>query len=126
MTTIRLYSDRLRYFYDIECYDNLFMIGFLDANDVYECHFLAEDPELIYEAGRQYMDKYPDRLVVLYNLAEDMSLLKKRFAFTIPRLVKSITAKFLNKDDRQTESENDQYIGYNIYHIPLEAMWKTS
>ena len=65
------------------------------------------------------MDKYPDRLVVLYNLAEDMSLLKKRFAFTIPRLKKSITAKFLNKDDRQTESENDQYIGYNIYHYDL-------
>lgn len=119
MSLIRLYSDRLRYFYDIECYDNLFMIGFLDANDVYECHFLAEDPELIYEAGRQYMDKYPDRLVVLYNLADDMSVLKKRFAFTIPRLKKSITAKFLNKDDRQTESENDQYIGYNIYHYDL-------
>ena len=81
--------------------------------------FLAEDPELIYEAGRQYMDKYPDRLVVLYNLAERHVSSQKTFCLHHPRLKKSITAKFLNKDDRQTESENDQYIGYNIYHYDL-------
>lgn len=107
-------------FWDIECYDNLFCVGFLDDNDFLDMFYLVESLEDEQEVLRACKDsgyKY-----AAHDLKSDGMLLVKYMENPIPSDGSpTLLSSFLGIDNEVIKPKEDWYFAYNCinYDIPM-------
>lgn len=107
-------------FWDIECYDNLFCVGFLDDNDFLDMFYLVESVEDEKEVLRACKDsgyKY-----AYHDLKSDGMLLMKYMENPIPSDGSpTLLSSFLGIDNEVVKPKEDWYFAYNCinYDIPM-------
>lgn len=107
----------MRYFWDIECYDNLFCVGFLDDNEHLDMFYICDQPK---EVERACQDSGLD--FTLYDLQKDCSLLQKFMENPIPSNGEStLLSQFLGVDNKVVKPKEDWFFSYNglAYDIPM-------
>ena len=107
-------------FWDIECYDNLFCVGFLDDNDFLDMFYLvgslANEQEVL-RACKDSGYKY-----AAHDLKSDGMLLTKYMENPIPSDGSpTLLSSFLGIDNAVIKPKEDWYFAYNSinYDIPM-------
>lgn len=107
-------------FWDIECYDNLFCVGFLDDNDFLDMFYLVEsteDEQSVLNACRDSKYKY-----ATHDLRSDGILLTKYMENPVPSDGSpTLLSSFLGVDNKVVKPKEDWYFAYNCinYDIPM-------
>ena len=107
-------------FWDIECYDNLFCVGFLDDNDFLDMFYLVEtleDEQKVLQACADSGYKY-----ACHDLKSDSILLTKFMEKPIPSDGSpTLLSSFLGIDNEAVKPKEDWYFAYNSinYDIPM-------
>lgn len=104
-------------FWDIESYDNLFCVGFLDEKEHLDMFFLCSEPDEVERACKDSGYDYS-----CYNLQDDGSLLKKFMENPIPSNGEAtVLSTFLGTDNKVVKPKEDWYFAYNCinYDIPM-------
>lgn len=107
-------------FWDIECYDNLFCVGFLDDNDFLDMFYLVEsirDEEEVLRACRDSGYKF-----AAYDLKSDGMKLAEYMKNPIPSDGSpTLLSSFLGVDNEVVKPKEDWYFAYNCinYDIPM-------
>ncbi len=107
-------------FWDIECYDNLFCIGFLDDNDFLDMFYLVEsleDEQSVHDACKDSGYEY-----ACHDLKSDGMLLTKYMENPIPSDGSpTLLSSFLGIDNEVVKPKEDWYFAYNgiNYDIPM-------
>lgn len=107
-------------FWDIECYDNLFCVGFLDDNDFLDMFYLVrslEDEQNVLRACRDSGYKF-----AAHDLRNDGMLLQKYMENPIPSDGSpTLLSEFLGTSNEVVKPKEDWYFAYNSinYDIPM-------
>lgn len=107
-------------FWDIECYDNLFCIGFIDENDFLDMFYLVEtleDEQSVLRACKDSGYKFK-----AHDLKSDSMLLIKYMENPIPSDGSpTLLSNFLGIDNEVVKQKEDWYFAYNCinYDIPM-------
>lgn len=104
-------------FWDIESYDNLFCVGFLDDNEHLDMFYLCEDEESVRKACK---DSGYDH--TCYNLLNDGNLLKEFMENPVPSNGEAtLLSTFLGTSNKVVKPKEDWYFAYNSinYDIPM-------
>ncbi len=104
-------------FWDIECYDNLFCVGFLDENEHLDMFYLCDKGDEVEAACRDSGYDY-----TCYDLAENGHLLEVFMENPIPSNGEAtVLSTFLGVDNEKVEPKKDWYFSYNgaNYDIPM-------
>lgn len=107
-------------FWDIECYDNLFCVGFLDDNDFLDMFYLVrslEDEQNVLRACRDSGYKF-----AAHDLRNDGMLLQKYMENPIPSDGSpTLLSEFLGTSNEVIKPKEDWYFAYNSinYDIPM-------
>lgn len=107
-------------FWDIECYDNLFCVGFLDENDFLDMFYLVrslEDEQKVIRACEDSKYKF-----AAHNLRDDGTLLMKYMENPIPSDGSpTLLSEFLGTQNAVVKPKQDWYFAYNSinYDIPM-------
>lgn len=113
------------WFWDIEAYDNLFLVGLMTTDSktpIVEMHYLVEKPEdealiknAVINAGKKHQWD-----VHLYNLAKDATRLAWHFKQHIPALNgDNLLSKFLGSKTEEIPPKEDVYFGFNVLHYDI-------
>lgn len=107
-------------FWDIECYDNLFCVGFLDDNDFLDMFYLVES----LEDEQQVLQACQDSgySFATHDLKSDGMLLTKYMENPIPSDGSpTLLSSFLGVDNEVIKPKEDWYFAYNCinYDIPM-------
>lgn len=104
-------------FWDIECYDNLFCVGFLDDNDHLDMFYLCDQPEEVDRACRDSGYDY-----TCYNLVDNGTRLQEFMENPIPSNGEAtLLSEFLGTANKVVKPKEDWYFAYNCinYDIPM-------
>ena len=106
-------------FWDIESYDNLFCVSFLDDNDHLDMFHLCADEDIadVERACRDSGYEY-----TRYDLRTDGEKLKEYMANPIPSDGKpTLLSTFLGTENPVVEPKEDWYFAYNClnYDVPM-------
>lgn len=107
-------------FWDIECYDNLFCVGFLDDDDFLDMFYLVgslKDEQSVMQACRDSGYKF-----AAHDLRSDGMLLAKYMENPIPSDGSpTLLSSFLGVDNEVVKPKEDWYFAYNCinYDIPM-------
>lgn len=104
-------------FWDIECYDNLFCVGFLDELEHLDMFYLCDEGS---EVERACNDSGYD--YTCYDLAGEGSLLKQFMENPIPSNGEAtLLSSFLGTTNKVVKPKEDWYFAYNSinYDIPM-------
>lgn len=104
-------------FWDIECYDNLFCVGFLDDNDHLDMFYLCDQPEEVDRACRDSGYDY-----TCYNLVDNGTRLQEFMENPIPSNGEAtLLSEFLGTANKVVKPKDDWYFAYNCinYDIPM-------
>lgn len=107
-------------FWDIECYDNLFCVGFLDDDDFLDMFYLVgslEDEKSVLQACKDSGYKF-----AAHDLKSDGILLAKYMENPIPSDGSpTLLSSFLGIDNEVVKPKDDWYFAYNgiNYDIPM-------
>lgn len=104
-------------FWDIECYDNLFCVGFLDDNEHLDMFYLCDQPDEVERACRDSPYEY-----TCYDLQTDGNLLKQYMENPIPSNGEAtLLSTFLGTTNKVVKPKEDWYFAYNSinYDIPM-------
>lgn len=107
-------------FWDIECYDNLFCVGFLDDNDFLDMFYLVgslEDEQQVLQACKDSGYRH-----ACHDLKSDGTLLVKYMENPIPSDGSpTLLSSFLGIDNEVVKPKEDWYFAYNCinYDIPM-------
>lgn len=104
-------------FWDIECYDNLFLCGFQDDNDFIEMFYLSNEPQEVIRALEDCPYAY-----AAHDLTKDGLLLKEFMENPIPSDGRpTMLSEFLGTSNRIVKPKEDWYFAYNCmnYDIPM-------
>lgn len=107
-------------FWDIECYDNLFCVGFLDDNEHLDMFWLSNEPNAEDDVKRACEDSGYGH--TCYNLQEDGNLLRRFMENPIPSNGEAtLLSEFLGIDNKVVKPKEDWYFAYNCinYDIPM-------
>ena len=107
-------------FWDIECYDNLFCVGFIDDNEFLDMFYLVNTPEDEQNVLRACKDsKYR---FTAHDLRSDGMSLIKYMENPIPSDgTPTLLSSFLGIDNKVVKPKEDRYFAYNCinYDIPM-------
>ena len=106
-------------FWDIESYDNLFCVGFMDDNEHLDMFYLCADDD-IPSVEKACKDSSYDH--TCYNLKENGQLLKEFMANPIPSNGEAtLLSTFLGTANEVVKPKEDWYFAYNSinYDIPM-------
>ena len=104
-------------FWDIESYDNLFCVGFLDEADHLDMFYLCEDHQAVERACRDSGYDYTTRSRVRKG-----NLLKEYMANPVPSDGSpTLLSQFLGVDNEVVKPKEDWYFAFNCinYDIPM-------
>lgn len=104
-------------FWDIESYDNLFCVGFLDEADHLDMFYLCEDHQAVERACRDSGYDY-----TCYDLKTEGNLLKEYMANPVPSDGSpTLLSQFLGVDNEVVKPKEDWYFAFNCinYDIPM-------
>lgn len=104
-------------FWDIESYDNLFCVGFLDDNDHLDMFHICDQPEDVERACKDSGLDY-----TIYDLRENCESLRTFMENPIPSDGQAtLLSDFLGTDNKVVEPKKDWYFAYNSmnYDIPM-------
>ena len=104
-------------FWDIECYDNLFCVGFLDDNEHLDMFYLCDQED---EVRRACEDSGYD--YTMYNLQDNGNLLREYMENPIPSNGEAtLLSTFLGTANKVVKPKEDWYFSYNgiNYDIPM-------
>ena len=104
-------------FWDIECYDNLFCVGFLDEMEHLTMFHLCEEPEAVEKACKDSGYDY-----TCYDLKDSGTLLKTFMENPIPSNGEpTLLSTFLGTANQVVKPKEDWYFAYNgnNYDIPM-------
>ena len=104
-------------FWDIECYTNLFCVGFLDDNEHLDMFYLCEQKSEVERACKDSGYDY-----TCYDLREEGQLLKEFMENPIPSDGKAtLLSTFLGTANKVVKPKEDWYFAYNSinYDIPI-------
>lgn len=107
-------------FWDIECYDNLFCVGFLDDNEHLDMFWLSAEPDAADSVERACKDSGYEYTV--YDLSDNGNLLKQFMENPIPSNGEAtLLSMFLGTDNKVVKPKEDWYFAYNSinYDIPM-------
>lgn len=107
-------------FWDIECYDNLFCVGFLDDNEFLDMFYLVEtleDEQRVIKACEESKYRF-----AVHDLKSDGMLLERYMENPIPSDGSpTLLSSFLGVDNEVVKPKEDWYFAYNCinYDIPM-------
>lgn len=107
-------------FWDIECYDNLFCVGFLDDNDFLDMFYLVRSLEDEQQVLRACEDS--GYAFAAHDLRDDGLLLQKYMENPIPSDGSpTLLSEFLGTSNEVIKPKEDWYFAYNCinYDIPM-------
>lgn len=111
----------MKYFWDIESYDNMFCCAFLDDNDHLEMHYLVLDEKSKQEVERACKDSGYD--YTLYDLSTNATRLMWHMKEQIPSLGRdSILAEFLGLEDEDVSPKEHKYFAYNSLSYDIQML----
>lgn len=104
-------------FWDIECYDNLFCVGFLDDNEHLDMFYLCEEPDSVEQACKDSGYDY-----TCYNLLDNGQKLRDFMENPVPSNGEAtLLSTFLGTANKVVKPKEDWYFAYNSinYDIPM-------
>ena len=104
-------------FWDIECYDNLFCVGFLDDNEHLDMFYLCQEADEVERACKDSGYDY-----TCYDLADNGQLLRDFMENPVPSDGKAtVLSTFLGTANKVVKPKTDWYFAYNSinYDIPM-------
>lgn len=104
-------------FWDIECYDNLFCVGFIDEHDHLDMFYLCDQTEEVERACRDSGYDY-----TCYNLVDNGTRLQAFMENPVPSNGEAtLLSEFLGTANKIVKPKEDWYFAYNSinYDIPM-------
>mgnify|MGYP000712510876 FL=1 len=104
-------------FWDIECYDNLFCVGFIDEQNHLDMFYLCDQAEEVERACRDSGYDY-----TCYNLVDNGTRLQEFMENPIPSNGEAtLLSEFLGTANKVVKPKEDWYFAYNSinYDIPM-------
>ena len=111
-------------FWDIECYDNLFCVGFLDDNDFLDMFYLVRSLEDEQQVLRACEDS--GYAFAAHDLRDDGLLLQKYMENPIPSDGSpTLLSEFLGTSNEVIKPKEDWYFAYNCTGTTMIFLWST-
>ena len=110
------------YFWDIESYENLFLVGLLSDANHFELHYLTNSPQdddIVVRAAHAYA-KMKGYTLSLYDLKEDATVLKQHFEQHVPALQHdTLLSNFLGIEGQAKKPKTGIYFAFNSLHYDI-------